>query len=125
MQIIAPGFVPKRATASQVINPSNPTKPVRVRLTRDCVLWMGMLGREGDVVEVDAATMEGHEFLALMTGNSTSGQRVTISTPLRSAPAAPPPLAQPAPEKISAIAELARAIVQAVKEGSQPKAAKA
>jgi len=85
MQILQPGFVPKRAKASDVVNPPSPAKPVRVRLLRDCVVWTGLLGKTDDVYEFDMSTPEGFEAVAMLTGHSTSGAKVPISTPLHTA----------------------------------------
>jgi hypothetical protein len=85
MQILQPGFVPKRKSSAEVVNPQSPSKPVRVRLTRDCVVWTGFLGKADDVYEFDASTPEGFEAVAMLTGHSTSGQKVPPSTPLRTA----------------------------------------
>ena len=85
MQILQPGFVPKRAKFDTVVNPPSAAKPVRVKLTRDCVVWTGLLGKTDDVFEFDRSTPEGFEAVAMLTGHSTSGVKVPLSTPLHTA----------------------------------------
>lgn len=88
MQILQPGFVPTRKKAADVINPPNPIKPQRLRVLKPCVLWTGAYGQPGDVIEVDRASAEGFELMALLTGHSDAGQKVPITTPLSTPEAA-------------------------------------
>jgi len=121
MQIIQPGFVPKRAKADTVVNPTSPVKPVRVRLTRDCVVWTGCLGKADDVYEFDASTPEGFEAVAMLTGHSSAGVKVPLSTKLLTQPATPPPLATPAPEQTAPfnVEQFAQAMLKVFREGLQ------
>ena len=121
MQILQPGFVPKRKTSVEVVNPPSAAKPVRVRLARDCVLWTNRIGKADDVYEFDVATPEGFEAVAMLTGHSSAGVKVPLSTPLVSQPPTPPPLATPAPEKTAPfnVEQFAHAMLKVFREGLQ------
>ena len=107
--------MPKRKLAVEVVNPKAPIKPVRVRLTRDCVVWTGLLGKADDVYEFDVATPEGFEAVAMLTGHSSAGVKVPISTPLLTQPATPPPMpAKPEPPAPT-LKELIHALTTALK----------
>ena len=127
MQILAAGqsMFPPRFTFAQLYGngvTEKPLTPKRLKIVVPTSI-RGTPVYPGTVLQFDTALPDYREDYGLLLGG-LKAERVPLDTPLVIAPA-PPPLAQPVPEKISAIAELARAIVQAVREGSQPKAAKA
>jgi len=129
MQIFAPGqsMFPPRLSFSQLYGKDvaeKATTPKRLRITSATAI-RGTPVYPGTVLQFDTSLFDHREDYGLLLAG-LKAERVPLDTPLVIAPAPAVPPALPAVEKRdSSVVELAKALLAAMREGSQPKAAKA